>query len=565
MGELNTSLVRQENDDSTNEERYVESPDTGTPTENHNDDTENNAPSFYRWSPSGIWYRDLLHFVGPGWFVCIAYVDPGNYQADIQAGATSRYNLLWTLWWSSLLSIYVQVLCVRLAVYGQVTLAEVQSADSSKAMRYLNWAIAEFTAVITDLPEVIGIGIAFNVFFGWPYYVGVILSLLTTMSFLAVASYGIRILEVIIVVFVGIMSIALWTEMSFVGVETGELWRGWIYGFVDVTSDDIFSITGILGAIVMPHNLYLHTAACQTRRVVREEIPVKEAVRWSSLEPVLPVLVSFFVNMAVIAIAAETVNGTADEPEKVGLTDFCYYFQKLKGGCVLWGIALLAAGQSSAITTTYTGQYIMDGFLHMRLPTWARAVLTRLVAIAPCVIVSAAFPTKLNHMVNIVNAALSFLLPFAFTPLVKYTTSVEYMGRYAPPLWERYLLRGAAVFVYLLNAVSLSITGGGFFGFIFKEPMSVKNGFYAFLMAVIQAFYFWWNLYTMMKPISTKMMPLEEERPYDEAEFAITSGVGDKIGGEKAQMMPIYGQDDSAPSPDFDDSIEPMAMSGTIT
>eukprot|EP00957_Ditylum_brightwellii_P034553 2619763-Ditylum_brightwellii.AAC.1 len=138
------------------------------------------------------------------------------------------------------------------------------------------------------------------------------------------------------------MSIALWTE-------TGKLWRGWIYSFVNIKSNDIFSITSILDAIVMP----------------QKEIPVKEAVRWSSLKPILPVFVPFFVSMAVIAIVAETVNGIVDKPKKVGLTDFYYYFQKLKGGCVLWDIALLAAGQSSAIKSTYMGQYIMDGCLHV--------------------------------------------------------------------------------------------------------------------------------------------------------------------------------------------------------
>ena len=190
-------------------------------------DDELSAPAEYRWSPSGSWWRDMLHFVGPGFMVCIAYVDPGNYQADIQAGATARYQLLWTVWWSSILSIYVEVLCVRLAIYGQVTLAEVQAADNSDRMRWLNWAIAEFSIVITDLPEVIGVGIACNVFFGWPYYVGVILSLFTTMIFLACERFGIRVLESMIVVFVGVMSIALFVEMALVGTNVPELVEGW--------------------------------------------------------------------------------------------------------------------------------------------------------------------------------------------------------------------------------------------------------------------------------------------------------------------------------------------------
>lgn len=483
-------------------------------------DDENSAPAEYRWSPSGSWWRDMLHFVGPGFMVCIAYVDPGNYQADIQAGGTARYQLLWTVWWSSILSIYVQVLCVRLAIYGQITLAEVQAADNSDRMRLLNWMIAEFSIIITDLPEVIGVGIACNVFFDWPYYVGVILSLFTTMIFLAFERFGIRMLEAMIVVFVGVMSIALFVEMALVGVNVPELIEGWAYGFIHVTAEDIFTITGVLGAVVMPHNLYLHTGACQSRRVVREEGVVKQAVWLTSLEPVFPILVSYFINMAIVSIAAESVYGEPNA-EEVGLTDFCIYFQYLKSGCVLWGIALLAAGQSSAITTTYTGQFVMEGFLDITLPTWARAVLTRLVAITPCIIVSVLFPQDLNLLVNIVNSALSLLLPFAFTPLVKYTTSEKFMGKYAPPVWERWLLRGLAFGVYLLNAIAISAPGGGFFGFVFEEEeLSLRNAICFFCMLVLQVFLLWWQATTALTPISTTMMPLEQERVYEKGDFA---------------------------------------------
>ncbi|OEU10969.1 natural resistance-associated macrophage protein [Fragilariopsis cylindrus CCMP1102] len=376
----------------------------------------------------------MLYFVGPGWLVSIAYIDPGNYQADIQAGATTQYYLLFTIWWSSVLSIYVQVLCVRLGYYAQQTLAEVQAHEfqqqQSTWRRYFAWFLAEFSVILTDLPEVIGIGIACNLFFGWPYWIGVLMSLVTTMLFLGTMQYGMHILEYIIVFFVGIMSIAIFVEMSFVQPDTSELMKGWIYGFVDVTTDDLFTIAGILGAVVMPHNLYLHTATVQSRKVVRRDDIVKKAVWYCSIEPILPILISFFVNLAVVAIAAERVYGTPSAAT-VGLTDFCNYFFSLKGGCLMWGIALLAAGQSSAITTTYTGQFIMDGFLKVRLPVKVRAIVTRLVAITPCVIVSIFFPSHLNQMVNIVNAALGFLLPFALLPLIKYNCSPLIMGGFA--------------------------------------------------------------------------------------------------------------------------------------
>ena len=290
----------------------------------------------------------------------------------------------------------------------------------------MNWFIAELSAVITDLPEVIGIGIAGKIFFGWPYYVGVLMSLLTTMVFLGMLQFGLRSLEWMIFVFVGIMSAALFVEMSFVGVQWGKLIEGWTFDVVLTERSDLFAVTGIIGAVVMPHNLYLHTAACQSRRVERTVETVQEAVHYCTWEPVFPLLFSFFINAAVVSIAAETVYGT-DDAGDVGLTDFCDYFKTLKGGCKLWGLALLAAGQSSAITTTYSGQYVMDGFLQIRLPVWGRAIMTRLVAITPCVIVSIMFPSgpALNEIVNIVNSSLSILLPFALTPLVKVSYKVS--------------------------------------------------------------------------------------------------------------------------------------------
>merc|ERR1740124_2101092 len=225
----------------------------GNHFDQHNDDNSK------IWSPSGIWYKDFMHFVGPGWFVSIAYIDPGNYQADIHAGALSRYNLLCIIWWTSILSLYVQILCVRLSHHSGLTLAEAQARHASgNFMRYLNWFIAEFSTVITDLPEVIGIGIACKIFFGWPYWVGVVLSLLTTMVFLLALNYGTRLLEGIVAGFVAIMAIALFVEMGFIGVDVGDIMEGWVLGFTKLDRQDLFAITGMVGAVVMPHNLYLH-------------------------------------------------------------------------------------------------------------------------------------------------------------------------------------------------------------------------------------------------------------------------------------------------------------------
>lgn len=475
-------------------------------TAGEEDEDEQGDKNRTLWEPSGSWWRDFLYFSGPGWFVSIAYVDPGNYQADIQAGATSRYSLLFALWWTGILSIYVQILCVRLAFHSKLTLSQVQAQTySSKRSRYFNWAIAEFSTIITDLPTVIGFAIAVNYFFGWPYYVGVLCSLLTTMIFLASLSCGMRLLEVAICIFVAIMSVALWVEMSFVGPDTPELLRGWAIGFVDTKSSDMFALAGILGAVVMPHNLYLHTAAIQskTHQIKQSPEAMTKAIKYCSIEPILPIIISFFVNMAVVAIAAESVYGS-ENASSVGLTDFCTYFQNLKGGCLLWAIALLAAGQSGAITTTYTGQYVMDGFLQIQLPIWVRSLVTRLVAIAPSVFISIMYPEKLNQLVNIVNALLGLLLPFAFTPLVKYNCSESIMGEgNASKGWEKRVLYSFALLVWGINALTISMPGGGFFGEITPGmAMSAKKVFVIILQLLLQLWYAWWNFSTLFGSVS---------------------------------------------------------------
>jgi NRAMP (natural resistance-associated macrophage protein)-like metal ion transporter len=499
----------------------------GTPQSNSNTPQSNSkkgekeaveAP--LRWEPSGNRWQDLWNFVGPGWMVCVAYVDPGNYQANINAGATNGYRLLYTIWWMSLLSMYCQVLCVRLATYAQVTLSEAQAMNQPRWLRYLNWAIAEFSAVITDIPEVIGIGIALQVFFGWPYVVGVLLSYLTTMGFLAVQSFGMKPLEAIVAALVGIMGITIIVESFLVGIDGPEYLKGWCVGFIDFEPDDTFAIIGIIGAVVMPHNLYLHSASARSRLLKRSDEVVRQACTYMSWEPLLPILVSFFISAAVVSISAEKIQGQKDA-DTAGLTNFYSYVENVPGSRWLWGLSLLAAGQSSAITTTYAGQYVMDGFLKIRLAMWKRALLTRTIAILPCVVVSIFLQgSALNQAVNIVNGSLCILLPFALTPLVKYTTSTKFMGDYASGPVESVVAWSFAFAVYLVNAVSLALPGGGFFGDMLFTGLgneaSVEMGFewavLFILMMATEIFMLGWNVYMVYMPIVTEMPPFATER-----------------------------------------------------
>jgi len=513
----------------------------------------NSTSSDSGWSPTGVWWKDLLFFCGPGWLVSIAYVDPGNYQADIQAGATSRYNLLFAVWWSSIYSMYVQVLCVRLGYRTKMSLSEVQAHEynlhGDRWKVYVAWIIAEFSVVITDLPEVIGFGIALNIFFGLPYWIGVLLSLITTMLFLATQRFGIQTLEIIIFTLVGIMSIALFVEMGFVRPDVKDIIEGWVYGFIDVKPDDIFVIVGILGSVCMPHNLYLHSGTCQERKINSSDPRTLDlVVKYCSWEPVVPIIVTFFVNMAVLSIAAESVYGTPNAAN-VGLTDFCHFFTGIKGGCILWGIALLAAGQSSAITTTYAGQFVMDGFLNIRLNVKIRAIVTRLVAILPCVLIAALLPNYLNQLVNWVNALLAILLPFALLPLIKYNCSPAIMGEFATKGWEKYTMYTLGVIIYLVNCITISCPGGGFFGdYTQNLPSGTKKIGIIILQVIIQGLYLWWSCMSLFKPINktnggdslnaiaNKKRKDTEEEIEKENNNAITSEKEEKKKEEKATI-----------------------------
>merc|ERR1711937_459633 len=312
-------------------------------------------------------FGSFIRYFGPGWLVCIAYVDPGNYQADIQSGAQTGYSQNWVILWTQLLSWYVQYMCVKLQHYTNTNLAEAMALQYPKYVRWMFWVIAEVSIILTDLPEVIGFAIAINLF----------------------------------------------------------------NPSLPMTPGAIQSIIQIIGAVVMPHNLYLHSGALETRRCPPVDAYKRQAVKLGLWDPFIPILSTTVVNWAIASLAAIYVYGkNIPDADGLGIASFPKYLD-VKGGTIMWGIALIAAAQSSCITTTYSGQFVMDGFLKINIPKWSRAIITRCVAVVPCVAVAAAFTndTKaLETMVDIVNSSLAFLLPFALIPLVKLTCSKQYMG-----------------------------------------------------------------------------------------------------------------------------------------
>jgi len=460
---------------------------------------------------SGSW-KDFFKFVGPGWLIAIAACDPGNYQANIQSGALSEYRLIFTTFYMSLLSLYMNFLGARLSTYSQMNLAQVQHYFLDTWLCYFNWIIAEITTIITDIPEIIAMGIAIRVLFGVPSIVGVVVSLFTTMVLL-LADRNIKLLEIIVGLMLMIMATTLIVDSGITNLDAPRFMAGWWYGFVELEIEDMWSVIGIIGCVCMPHNLYLQTNAVFQRPVKRDESTLSSAFTYTAIEPSIGIMIAFVLSACINGIAAETVFGM-EGADEAGINDFDS-FLVIPGSAYIWAVSLLFAGQAAAITTTYSGQIVMEGFVNIRLKSWQRALITRAIAIIPCVIVAVVFEGNvLNQIVNYVNVSLAFLLPFALTPLVKYGTSRRFLGKYAPRSSERYFAWCLAFCVYGINAVSLSLPGGGFFGdLLFGEEAPYKKsdnpsmfGFLMFMQVLIQIFYLGWNVYICSLPIDKQIL-----------------------------------------------------------
>merc|ERR1712174_20786 len=397
-------------------------------------------------------FGSFIRYFGPGWLVCIAYVDPGNYQADIQSGSQTGYSQNWVILWTQLLSWYVQYMCVKLQHYSNTNLAEAMAIQYPKYIRWLFWIIAEVSINLFN-PSV-------------PLYAGVLLSFLTTMMFLATLQRGSYFIELTACALVVIMSIVLFVEWGLSPTDSVAFAKGAFLPLLPMDASAVQSIIGIIGAVVMPHNLYLHSGALESRRCPSVEKYKRQAVRLGLWDPFIPILSTTVVNWAIAALAAIYVfnNSVVGDDVNLGIASFPDYIS-LKGGKIMWGIALIAAAQSSCITTTYSGQFVMDGFLRINLPRWARAIITRCVAVVPCVAVAAAFDSKaMELMIDIVNSSLAFLLPFALIPLTKLTTSKQYMGRFVSGRIESIIIWAANLLCFGINFYTLVAPDGAYFG-----------------------------------------------------------------------------------------------------
>jgi manganese transport protein len=384
-------------------------------------------------SPSSQFWRRALGFVGPGFMVAVGYMDPGNWATDLAAGSRYGYTLLYVIMASNLMAILLQSLALRLGVASERDLAQACRERYSRPATIALWIFAEVAIAACDLAEVIGSAIALQLLFHIPLIVGVIITSLDVLLILLLEHRGFRYLEALVMVLIGTIAVLFGVEIVLSRPE----WLPIVHHlFIPSTAvltnpDMLYIAISILGATVMPHNLYLHSSIVQTRNYPRTVAGKREAIHLANLDSAMALTIALFINAAILIVAAAVFHRSGHtEVAEIGdayklLTPLLGF----TGASMMFALALLASGQNSTITGTLAGQIVMEGFLDLHLPNWLRRLITRLVAIIPAVIVTALYGSAgTGKLLVFSQVILSMQLSFAVFPLVSFTSDPRTMG-----------------------------------------------------------------------------------------------------------------------------------------
>ena len=433
--------------------------------------SEPNAPSLREVhgsiaipSNAGFW-RKLFAFAGPGYLVAVGYMDPGNWATDLAGGARYGYTLLSVVLISNLMAILLQALAVRLGIASGRDLAQACRDSYSKPTTILLWLLCEIAIAACDLAEVIGAAIALNLLFGLPLTWGVCLTALDVLIVLFLQHRGFRYVEALVVALIVTIAASFAIEIWWAAPNLTEVATGFIPRTVIVTDPAMLYIAiGILGATVMPHNLYLHSSIVQTRRYVDTLASKTEAIRFATIDSSVALMSALFINAAILIVSAAVFHGTQFE-FVADIGDAYKLLSPLLGTTaagVLFAVALLCSGQNATLTGTLAGQIVMEGFVNIRLRPWLRRLITRLLAIIPAIIVVSLYGERgTGSLIVLSQVVLSLQLSFAVFPLVRFTTDRRKMGPLVAPLWMKLLAWPTAVIIAVLNVYLLYSTFTG--------------------------------------------------------------------------------------------------------
>jgi manganese transport protein len=385
--------------------------------------------------PRGVpFWRKALAFAGPGYMVAVGYMDPGNWATDLAGGSRFGYTLLSVILISNLMAILLQALALKLGIVTGRDLAQACRDHYSRPVSFGLWIMCEIAIAACDLAEVIGSAIALNLLFGIPLIWGVCLTVFDVLLILLLQNKGFRYLEAFVIALVATIGVCFAVELAMARPALADVLVGLVPRTEIVSNPAMLYIAiGILGATVMPHNLYLHSAIVQTRKVLPDDASRREAIRFATLDSTLALLFAFFINAAILILAAATFHQTGHQ-DVADIGDAYKLLTPLLGttlASTLFAVALLASGQNSTITGTLAGQIVMEGFLNIRLPAWLRRLITRLIAIVPAVIVTALYGEHgAGALLILSQVILSLQLSFAVIPLVYFTSQRSKMGAF---------------------------------------------------------------------------------------------------------------------------------------
>ena len=400
---------------------------------------------------TGFW-KKLFAFVGPAYLISVGYMDPGNWATDIAGGSQFGYKLLWVLVMSNLMALLLQSLSARLGLVRGLDLAQASRASYHPVINFFNWFLAEIAIAACDLAEVIGMAIGLQLLFDLPLLIGVSITVLDTILILILQKNGIRKMEAFIIALIATIGLAFIAELIFAKPDGSELIKGFIPSIPNYSA--LYIAIGIIGATVMPHNLYLHSSLVQTRKIDRSIQGIKDAIKFNFIDTTIALNMALFVNAAILILAASAfyTNGHNEVSEIQDAHALLNNVLGTQWAPMLFAIALIAAGQSSTLTGTLSGQIVMEGYLNLRIQPWLRRLITRLVAILP------AFFTILylgegatGKLLILSQVILSMQLGFAVIPLIHLTSDKKHMGEFANKLWVKICAWLIALIIVSLN------------------------------------------------------------------------------------------------------------------
>ncbi len=440
-------------------------------------------------------WRRLFAFIGPAYLVSVGYMDPGNWATDLQGGAAFGFQLIWILLLSNIMAILLQSLSARLGIVRRLDLAQVNRETYPKFVNFCLYLLAELAIAATDLAEVLGMAIGIKLLTGLPLMYGTIITVTDTFLFMLLQRYGMRKMEAFIFVLVATIGGSFLAEMIIAKPDLASAAKGLVPSALSPGA--LYIAVGMIGATVMPHNLYLHSALVQTRKIERTSAGIKKSLFYNFIDSAVALNAAFFVNAAILILAATAFYQTGNQ-SVAKIEDAHALLAPLLGSKlapILFAVALIAAGQSSTVTGTLSGQIVMEGYLNLRLNPWIRRLLTRLVAIVPAVLVIGLMGEgRVDELLIFSQVILSLQLGFAVIPLIHFVSDKNTMGEFAIKSWVKILAWIIASILVYLNANLVFDFAKAFL--IGPTSISIK-----ILLILLILFFFFLLLYIIIFPI----------------------------------------------------------------